>query len=181
MRTCLLRIFSLLLLIIFLYNLGGYFVAFRALQYQVKKEIKTRLKQGVPDSELELITVSADPDKHPADFHKIDRHEVKYRGSMYDIVRTEHRGDSIYYHCIKDEDETRLFAGLDGHVKREISLQSASGKQSAKTLKNHIKDYLQPKQERPLPIYSNIPFPGCSEFALKSAPLQHFTPPPEIV
>lgn len=58
---------------------------------------------------LELIKLTS------AEFKKVrvEEHEVKVNGKMYDIARIEIKGDDYYVYCLHDEAEDSLLALLD--------------------------------------------------------------------
>jgi len=80
-------------------------------------EVKQRIKRSVPAQELVLIRVTGES---ASALEWIKSFEFRYRGNLYDIVRTGQAGDTTFYYCINDVQEERLFAGLDGHVRRQM-------------------------------------------------------------
>ena len=49
---------AIFLLGIFLFNTAGYFIAFKSVQYQIKKEIKAEIKKNINSDELTVIIIS---------------------------------------------------------------------------------------------------------------------------
>jgi len=49
---------AIFLLGIFLFNIAGYFIAFKLVQYQIKKEIKAEIKKNINSDELTAIIIS---------------------------------------------------------------------------------------------------------------------------
>ncbi len=133
------KVLSILFLFIFLYNLTGYYAVFKALQYQVRNEVKQRIKQSVPDDELVLITVSI-ADNKSLTWTKPNK-EFRYKGEMYDIVSQETKEDMILYYCIHDFKESKLFANLDEHIQRHIADNPKQRKKAENLLKKITKDY----------------------------------------
>jgi hypothetical protein len=118
------RIYAIFFLLIFSFQMAGFYVFFKVRQNQIRKEIKRALKKTVPRDELVIITVSPE-NTHELRWEK--SHEFELKGRMYDVLLTEYKADgSIAYHCIDDKQETVLFAQLDEHVKR--TMDSESGK-----------------------------------------------------
>lgn len=106
----------------------GAFVHFKVRQYQVKKEIKHRIKAGVPENELDLVKIPQEWEKQGnKDFRWVEGHEFRYKGEMYDVVRQESHGDETWYYCVKDEKENELFAELDKTVAREMENDETKG------------------------------------------------------
>lgn len=148
------RLILFLLLGIFLYNQVGYFIAFKLLQQQARKEIKKKLKNSVPESELAVFTFSR---KEAADLQWVkEGKEFMHNGSMYDVVRAEEHEGAITYHCVNDEQEKQLFVDLEKHVYDHIAAH-AKNKEVKKTF---VKDYFCEAAELPLAIdYVVVEFP----------------------
>ncbi|MBN1338584.1 MAG: hypothetical protein JXA03_04625 [Bacteroidales bacterium] len=98
---------------------GSYFYFFAWHQNSIRKEIKQKLKQSVPEEELVIIT-SGELKEDPG-FRRIRDNEFLYSGKMYDVVRTENDGQATRYYCIPDDKETRLLQQLDVLVKNEMN------------------------------------------------------------
>ncbi|MFT6868530.1 MAG: hypothetical protein ACJA08_003384 [Cyclobacteriaceae bacterium] len=75
-------------------------------RHQVKRTVKWDLIGLTSVNDLELIKVA----KHEVDTKLRWEHskEFEYEGEMYDVVNTETRGDTIYYVCWWDHEETKL-------------------------------------------------------------------------
>lgn len=143
-----------LLLGIFLYNQVGYFIAFKILQQQARKEIKKKLKNTVPESELAIFTFSRE--QASALQWVKEGKEFLHNGNMYDVVRAHESGDTITYHCVNDEQEKQLFVDLEKHVYDHIA-SHAKNKEVKKTL---VKDYFCQAAGIPLAAdYTVIEFP----------------------
>lgn len=79
------------------------------LQYEkmlVRKAVKQQLLAGMESSDLVLLKFTQTEAQSSLRWEKA--HEFEYRGQMYDIVRSETRGDTIYYHCYWDHAESKL-------------------------------------------------------------------------
>jgi hypothetical protein len=113
------RAFSLFLLFLMLFQTAGTLFVFRIQQHKIRREIKQQIKAGVPEAELVLFK-SHEGKPNPA-FQRVEKHEFRYAGKMFDIVRQESHGDTTWYYCLADEKETQLFANLDELVKQDMS------------------------------------------------------------
>ena len=113
---------SILIAILFLYNSVGYLIAFKGLQYGIKKEIKTKIKGKLDDKELVLIKYPSHPDRQQKKlFHWKEENEFAYNGNMYDVVRQYTVNDTIYYYCINDTKENELFGNLNVQVDQNMA------------------------------------------------------------
>ena len=107
---------AIALLFLMLLQAAGYIVVFEIQKHGIRREIKQQIKAGVPEAELVLLKF-CEGKSEPA-FQRVDEHEFRYGGKMYDIVRQENHGDTTWYYCLADEKETQLFAHLEELVKR---------------------------------------------------------------
>lgn len=112
--------------------LSGWLV-WKLQQRSCRKAIKTLLLEGLPDRKLVLLAFHKDEAKHRLRFE--DEQEFEHSGQMYDIVRQQHSGDSVYFWCWPDDKETALHKQFEEHWqtawgsspqrrRTEISLQS---------------------------------------------------------
>jgi len=126
------NVIAIALLLFTLFHAAGYLFVFEIQKYEIRREIKQQIKAGVPEAELVLLKISGESSTLP--FQRIDEHEFRYGGNMYDIVREEARGDTIWYYCLADEKETQLFADLDELVKRDMNQNTARHQKIEKLL-----------------------------------------------
>lgn len=111
---------SIVLTILMIYHTIGFYAAFHGLRYYVRHEVKQQIKRNIPDSELAILSF----DPNSGDFLSIqwiDSHEFRFRGEMFDVIRTtvDDRGIRTYA-CIRDTQEERLMAALDGEVRSRL-------------------------------------------------------------
>lgn len=105
---------AILFLLILILPFAGTYLLFKHRQYQVKTQIKQKIKEGVSEDELFLITIPFSLEETSNSvFKRISPKEFKYFGEMYDIVRQASMGDTTYYWCIWDKEGTALFSKLD--------------------------------------------------------------------
>jgi len=119
--------------------------------------------RSVPAQELVLIRVTGES---ASALEWIKSFEFRYRGNLYDIVRTGQSGDTTFYYCINDVQEERLFAGLDGHVRRQM--ESTGGHPPAPP------DLAAPASSEYLPVTGSLPPPPAVVGLLQ--PTHSFSP-----
>lgn len=107
------------LIFIMLLQAAGYLFVFEIQKLEIRREIKLRIKAGVPEAELVLVKVSAG--QVPPALQRIRADEFRIAGKRYDIVWQKSHGGTVWYYCLADEKETQLFANLEELVKREMS------------------------------------------------------------
>lgn len=84
-------------------------VTFTFLHYrknQVREGISQQIKVGIDKDELILLKFSEEESKNKLQWKHLK--EFKFKNEMYDIVKSRIKGDSIYYWCWKDNEETKI-------------------------------------------------------------------------
>jgi hypothetical protein len=117
---------AILLLLLFSFDIIGYFFVFAIQNWAIRNSIKQQIKQEIPLKNLVLITV----DEHKkSEIKWKEDGEFRYHGEMYDVVRSKTRGDgTILYYCIADKAETQLFKQLEQYIGNRINNQENSSK-----------------------------------------------------
>ena len=110
------KVISLILLFFILFVSNGYFLYFKYLQYSIRQEVREEIKNGLKGKDLPLIIVS--PAKGEEIVWTEKGKEFKYKGSMYDIAKTQIKNGKKYYYCINDVKEKNLISNfLTGNKK----------------------------------------------------------------
>lgn len=78
---------------------------------QVRREVKHHIMAITNRDELVLLKFSDEQRK--AELQWKHSKEFKFQEQMYDVVEAERRGDTTYYWCWWDHEETRLNKKLD--------------------------------------------------------------------
>ncbi len=109
-------------LMIFIFLLPMVNVTFlKVQQLHIRHEVKEKLIDQLPDSMLILFKFTPDQrGQNSAGIRWHDKNEFRYRGLMYDIVRSEAHGDSLYFYCFEDSRETLHMARLECTVRNEL-------------------------------------------------------------
>jgi hypothetical protein len=69
---------------------------------------------GFPAGDVELIKLKkSDIGNHSLNFSWKDEGEFRFNNRMYDVIREEIVGDTIYFYCLHDDKETGLYVILD--------------------------------------------------------------------
>ncbi len=138
------KIFPLTFLIIFLFNVAGYFIAFKVEQFQIKSEIESEIKSGINTEYLTTITINK-TDLATIQWTEFGK-EMRYYDELYDVVRFSETANTITYYCINDSKEDSLFAILDNHINTHIATNNSQ--KSSNKMNNHvIKLYFLNKQQ----------------------------------
>lgn len=170
-----------MLLGLLLLQLQGPWIIFKLQQQAIRSQIKQQLKTGVPAEDLVTLRIArAWEEKGNDRFQRIHAGEFRFDGEMYDIVRTEVRGDTTYYTCIHDVRESGLFARLDEMTAESLQEPAMAGK------RNRIIEWLSLEycaSGITVPRAGNgftVPHPVYAEH-YSSVSRDHISPPPEYI
>lgn len=157
----------------------GFFFIFKIQQYHVRQEIKQHIKQGVPENELTLITVTPENESQLEWEHK---KEFRYKGTMYDVVKKEIIDETtIIYYCITDKQETTLFANLDEQVKKNMDTKNEGNSPVKNLLKLLSNIYSKPQKNVWILFPTNMAINYEYSYHYSSPALDITSPPPKIV
>ena len=176
MRRTLLPLGCVIMLACMLWQ-WGHLSSFELRLAQVKKEIKLRLKAGVPEYERVHFSFSA---QEAAALHwvKPDK-EFKWKDRFYDVVERFTDGNGrIIFACIDDRQEATLFAGLAILVDRTMEDRSDSRSTSVRIIASW--KVLIPELVRPnaAPIVPCVQHSEGALDALLAAHARLYDPPP---
>ncbi|MDZ7773074.1 MAG: hypothetical protein U5K31_10110 [Balneolaceae bacterium] len=110
------RAVTILLLLVLTYQFFGAGFVYNVWLYSVKQQVKENLEREHPDERSLLKLPAAWEEDPPDDLQWHHEKEFRYRGQMYDVIRTERHGDQIWYYVHHDRAETRLLGGLARYV-----------------------------------------------------------------
>jgi hypothetical protein len=97
-------------------QVAGCYVYFMTRLSAIRIEMREQLKL-LPDDQLTRLILT----KQEYLTAKVDEHEVKVNGKMYDISRVEQHGDQILVYGIHDEAEDNLLTFLEEMVTRSAN------------------------------------------------------------
>jgi hypothetical protein len=106
--------------IILIFNSCGYYVAFHFQQMNVKNEAKRFIANNEGIIKLTIIAVHSDKSKQKNIIWYEDEKEFRFNNKMYDVVKKEIRGDSLYLHCFNDEKEENLLSSFKSNIESDF-------------------------------------------------------------
>ena len=173
------RLLLLFLLVVFTFNSVGYYFVFKVLQEQVRSEVKSQFKQQIPESRLHLVTIK-ETDARLLEWEREGK-EFRYKGMMYDVVRTVKQEGAVSYYCMTDVEESRLYTMLELLVKEQLS-HSKKHDTAKKLLKNFLNKLFIDKYSIEIKLFqavtsTTLPF----EESLQSLALDVIAPPPKLI
>lgn len=102
------------LLLLLVFQMEGTWLVFKAQQIAVRREIKQRIKAGVPKEDRVTVAIPKSWEAQNNErFQRIHSGEFRLDGEMYDNLNVREKGDTLYYECIHDVKESGLFAKLE--------------------------------------------------------------------
>jgi len=150
-------------------------MAFKAMQYQVRREIKHKIKNSVPIDEQ---VVFAEQDLADAEWLKPNKEFRLKDGSMFDVIRKE----GSQYFCIHDTQEEELFKYLDELVSEQIHSEASKSKPSSQKIFKAFKPDFASEETIRVPVIelsdSKVYF-GLRASEYLSVPQFITSPPPE--
>jgi hypothetical protein len=173
------RAFAIFFLIIFSFNIAGYFFAYEVMRYHARKEIKKNIRETLPGAELTSIIIEQDQQSEII-WHR-DAEEFSYKGQMYDLVRIELAEGKIIYKCINDRQEEKLFSALDEFVLQHILSDKPLKNSSSKKIAAKINSLYYPDHSKPSSApasRSTFQLSAFHMFLFPDSPTLEMTSPP---
>lgn len=135
------KVFSILLVVLLLLNVMGYYGFFLGLKYQHAQQITQRLdSENYSQAETVTFTIPLAVPYYGSTGYQRVNGEVEHRGEFYRLVKQKLQKDTLYIVCIKDVRSKHIQKALKDYV-RTFADQSAE-KSGAKNLPSFIKDYM---------------------------------------
>jgi hypothetical protein len=141
------KIFSIILLALFLFNVVGYYGVYVGLSIQANTELKQKLDAEAYD-ESETITIKIplslpyQPDNEA--FNRVDG-DFEKDGKFYNLVKQKLERDTLHVVYILDHKEAGLFDLLTDFV--QSNTDTPISKKASKLIENFAKDYLSVTNE----------------------------------
>lgn len=110
---------SIILLMVFLFNVGGYYIVFWGLRLETNQQLTARLDAGLydPDATIELkIPVTLPYPIHTDDFKRVDG-GFEHNGEYYKLVKHKFQNDTLYIVCIRDGETRELVNAMTDYIR----------------------------------------------------------------
>jgi hypothetical protein len=141
------RVVTILLLCLFLFNVGGYNLVFWALRKHANVELTARLDNNAfeTDETIELkIPITLPYASNPTGFERT-RGKFEYGGNFYQLVKQKLEKDTLYVVCIPDHQEKQLVKTM--HAYAELANELPAGAKKALTFIGKILKEFNPSFE----------------------------------
>ncbi len=151
-----LRLFILSILCLCLLKIAGYMPVFKIEQWLIHHKMEAVIEQFVDNDQLQLISISPE-NQQKLKWERVGK-EFWYEGKLYDIVRSEKKGDVTHYYCIDDTAETNLAYEFIEEIKKQTEDSDNEGTSLNDFFKKVLKIYIPPPYSPHNPIvFSQIP------------------------
>lgn len=138
------KVLSLGLLLVFLFNVGGYYIVFWGLRLQSDHNLSTRLDANQYDEAetIELkIPVSLPYPIYEQDFQRVDG-GFEHDGEHLKMIKHKYKNDTLYIVCIRDVETGKLVETMNSYLELTQGLDGTSSDQKALNyLSKLLKDF----------------------------------------
>ncbi len=122
------RSVSILLLFIFLFNVGGYYVVFWGLHSHASRELTERLDADKYSAEETIqikIPVTMPYPLQQTGYERVNG-KFEHQGQFYRLVKQKLENDTIYIICIRDIEEKGLRTSMKNYLEKTTDLPMSS-------------------------------------------------------
>lgn len=105
------QVLAVLLLLVFLFNIMGYYFVFKVNQSLIHGDIRAMINSGFHREQFILVRVE-NPETNPG-YKRLDIDEFVYCGKLYDIVNTSKSGNVLSFWCVNDKEEELLVGSFE--------------------------------------------------------------------
>lgn len=119
-----------MLLMVFLFNVGGYYIVFLGLRFHSDEELRVRLDSNRydPDETIELkIPVTLPYPIYSEGFQRVDG-RFEHAGEFYKLVKHMLQNDTLYVVCIRDRETRELVNTMKDYTHLTQTLPGANEK-----------------------------------------------------
>lgn len=117
----------MVLVLLMIFHFSGGHLLFHIQQKQIRKEVKHRIKNGLPEEELRHFSFDK---KELENVHWINDHEFLYKKQLFDVVHKHLKGSRLELACIEDHQEEALFSHLDQLCRKHFHKSPAKDQQA---------------------------------------------------
>jgi hypothetical protein len=136
------RVFAIFFLVIFLFQVGGYYIVFLGMQHSAKQALLHRLDaDNYAESDLIVLTIplSLPYPLHGGEFERVDG-EFEHQGQQYKVVKQKLDNDTLFIACIRDEKGSMISAAFSDFTKVAHNLP-VNSKKAMNVLSKLYKDF----------------------------------------
>ena len=177
------RLTAIFFLLIFLFNTGGYYLAFWAIKQHAKENLLERLNASQYSKEESVVFTIPFSLPYPVSDGSYERvhGDFEYAGEYYKLVKQKLVNDTLFIVCVKDKETKHIEETLSDYARSANNLPIGA-KQAFNFLSKLFKDFHSETKITIAPIDSvalnNIVTTRSSPVAQPDHSID--TPPPEV-
>lgn len=135
------RAVSILILTVFLFNVGGYYIVFWGLRQHHNSEFAAKLDANLYSKEetVEIKIPMTLPYPHPQRGFERVNGKFEHNGEHYKLVKQQLRNDTLYVVCIRDIQEQRLVETMEEYA--NLSNDMSTSDKDISLLGKLLKDF----------------------------------------
>lgn len=140
------KVLAILLLVVFLFNVGGYYVLFWGLHFSAKTELIQRL-DSEDYSELETFEFKIPLNiPYPIQNRGFDRvaGEFEHNGEFYELVKQKLENDTLHIVCVKNKAKQKLTQVFEKYARVSNDADGAASNAGNDLLSKIVKDFNSP-------------------------------------
>lgn len=124
---------STILLIIFLFNVGGYYIVFWGLRYQANQQLTLRLDANLFDPEETILLKIPVALPYPLESNGFQRVDggFEHNGEFFKLIKNKLENDTLYVVCIRDRETRQLVKTMKDYVSLTQGLADENPSQKA--------------------------------------------------
>jgi hypothetical protein len=171
-------------LFIFLFQVGGYYLVFWAMDHRAKSDLLQRLDAGDYNSKEAIVLTIPFTMPYPVyqdGYERVDG-DFEYNGESFKLIKQKLENDTLFIVCIKDRESTRIAAAYSDFTKVTHN-HPVSSKKAISFLTKIYKDFKSTEFKM---LYKSRLMYERTYFAVSDSDIKqgNFTldsPPPELV
>lgn len=171
-----------MLLTVFLFNVGGYYIVFWGLRFQSDQALNRRLDANLysRSETIEIkIPISLPYPIYTDDFQRVDG-RFEHKGEFFKLVKHKLQNDTLYIICIRDPESRQLVNTFTDYIQLAQSLPGTHQK-ALDFLSKLAKDFVSRAHAGIVHgggFSTMVPFPAVAAL-FETRPMPVCTPPPE--
>ncbi|HWB63910.1 MAG TPA: hypothetical protein VG603_10395 [Chitinophagales bacterium] len=172
------KIVALFMLLVLAYNMAGFLVIYKILQFKLREKIQADLKWHQSYGTLSVF--SSNQGIKSTDFELLGHDEISHNGRMYDIVKIEKKDGKTIFYCLSDEQETSLLQKMSGDIIKNTSPDHRGSR--SQFLKVLLGFYMLPDNGQAVKIPALSQKPASATETTQKPPylFLHFPPPKTV-
>jgi hypothetical protein len=168
---------SILFLTLFLCNVFIYYPVFLFYKSEIKAKRSVIAESETCSEKIIVFTVNSGGSE---DWEWIEKNEFRRNGILYDVVKTEKYGNIIQYYCYADNNEMKLFEGLNHFIKNITDTNNSGKKETKNPAKVFFNDYFPVNNESNNIFFNDSEKPNIPILPFLSFIPEKTSPPPKV-